>query len=688
MTKKEMYIKLKEASEAYYNSDQLIMSDEEFDKLAKEYEELYGEKFDTRTSLKKNNKKIKVIEVEHKYKNLLGTIDNKFANLEEFKKWITKISEENDNKINGIFISLKYDGNSLSIEYDEKGNCKLALTRGENNKGADLTPLFKDRKLNQEVIDYIETNLGVKYRELAVRYEAIIKYDKFDELNKIKEENNDNSYKNPRTTVTGLMSNSVDGIKYKDYIDLIPLSVESKDFEKYHVNNLEKLELIEKISPNGELFTDQSNAFLIYTETVEDYINEITSFYNKIISKRENLGFMIDGIIIDIMDRDIRSKLGRFATGSPKWQCAIKFPYMQKETTVKDIVFEASPNGSGKITPSVIVEPVIFNGATMQKISLANYKRFKSLKIGVGTKGIVEYRNDTLSYFTKLDIPENDNIKPIPFTNKCPVCNGNVKINKNDKNEETFVYCDNPECSMKIIGKINRYTTSIGIKGIEVSTIEKLYSAGLLENIPDIYKLKFKDVSKVEGLGELSAINIIDAIKENIPNDYDILAGLGITNLGQDTSKLILRKIPFEKLLDMNYIQDKKFKEELILIEGIGPKMAERIPLGLIECNSILNEIVKEIKMYNKTKMVVLDENQKLYKFVTTGDPDTNYFKDRFELKKFLEDKGHKLISAVSKKTDYLITETPNSGTVKNKKAQELNIPIITTKQLMEEILK
>jgi DNA ligase (NAD+) len=391
---------------------------------------------------------------------------------------------------------------------------------------------------------------------------------------------------------------------------------------------------------------------------------------------------MIDGLVIEFIDKEIQDKVGRFATGSPKWSSAVKFPYMEKSTVVEDIVFEASPNGTGKITPSVIFKPVTFIGNEMHKVSLANYKRFKELKLGKGSKITVSYHNDVLSYVTKLDVPDNDKIKPIPFTKTCPACGGEVRIHKNDKGEATFVYCNNDDCYMKTIGKINNLINQLEIKGIDISTLEKIYNAGYLNEVSDIFNLEYKKISKIEGLGSQSAVNIIDSIREIKPNDYDLIAALGIKNLGKDTAKNILSEFTFKQLLDTDYVSSDDFYKKLLSVDGIAKKMATYTQHGLIDNNELLSVMHNNIN-YKSLNREKVDKNDQLI-FVITGETDPNYFSERKEVKEYIESKGHKLTSAISGKTNYLITEDTTSGTKKNREAQSRGIKIITCSQLVD----
>jgi len=659
---KDLKRMLDKACDAYYNSSLPIMSDEEFDQACITYRKLAGEPYNTKTAPRKTDAKTgkKLVDTEHTFENLLCTIDNQFQNLNDFNEWIDDLFDNlNLGKKDEleILVSEKYDGNSICIEYEE-GKCKLAVTRGEDGKGADLTEIFKDEKLLKKPKFYC-----------GIKYEVMLSYANFDKLNKVREENNESTYANPRNTVAGLLSR-LDAPKFREYLTLVPLSIRIQDKE---INRYKELEYIEKLQKKGDIEFNGE----IFEGTREELKNSVKEMYDRYTKSREDLGYMIDGLVIEVMGDEYKQQLGSFAGGSPKWQSKLKFPYMEKTTTVEGIVFEASPNGTGKITPSVIFKPVYFNGAEMHKVSLANYKRFKELGLGKGSKVMIEYRNDVLSYCSKLDDPINDTIEPIPFIDHCPAC-GSTKLRINEN--ETFVYCDNPLCHMKRIGKINNYTNMVGIKGIETSTLTKIVNAGLLETSADLYRLNYKALSRVEGLGSKSAENIIDAIRSNVPNDYDILAGLGIDNLGKDCAKNILSEVSFDSLCDLSYVQSKEFKTKLSNIEGIGPIMSERIPKELVNNNALLNDLLSTVKF----KTVKREKATNQLTFVTTGDPDKRYFEKRDDLKNYIEGKGHKLTGSVSKNTDYLITETPNSGTVKNKKARELGKPIITCEQLID----
>lgn len=649
--------KLDEANKAYYMTAKPIMTDAEYDELERLYQRITGNKYDKGRFIKNSKSNKRLVDTKHTFENLLTTIDNKFQNLDELNEWLDNIYEElnlkSDDELT-LLVTEKYDGNSLCIEYDENGKAVAAPTRGADGKGKNLIDIFKDDKINNPFHKY-----------MGIKYEVMLSYENFNKLNDLKIENNESLYANPRNTVAGILARD-DAYKFRPFLTPVPLSIRVKDTE---INREEEIDEIFEIYPNNEIeFTGEE-----FVGNLKKLKSSIKKMYDEYTVSRETMPYMIDGLVVELTETKYKNKLKYFTNGSPKWQAAVKFPCMQKESTVEDIVFEVSPNGTGKITPSVIFKPVIFNGATMKKVSLANYKRFKELSLAKDDRIQVELRNDVLCYVNKLSGYESTN-DPIPFTKTCPECGSKVIVNK----EETFAYCTNEKCPMKVIGRINHYFDMVGIKGIDVSTIRKIYDANLLNSISDIYKLKYPTISKI--VGDKTAMNIIDAINENEPSDYEVIAGLGIKNLGKDSAKILLSKYTIQNLLDTDLIKSNKFKDSLVELEGIGKTMADYISDGLYENNLDIINIMANVNI----KATNYKKADDMLTFVITGDTDPNYFKDRNAVRDYIESKGHKLTSAISKRTNYLITENTGSGTKKNKDAKSLGVKIITCKELKE----
>ena len=380
---------------------------------------------------------------------------------------------------------------------------------------------------------------------------------------------------------------------------------------------------------------------------------------------------MIDGIVIELIGERYK-KLG-WVNSKPKWSCALKFPYM--EATSKVTGFDFCLGKSGKITPRVWFEPVVFNGATQQKVSLANYDRFQELKLGIGSDVLVSYRNDCLSYVEKLDTENNKTIEPYPFTDKCPLCGGKVEVTDTG----AFAYSANESCPGKVVGRVERYLTKLDIKGIKSATLEKLYENGMLTDIHSLYELDYKKVAKIEGLGEKSAEIMKKSISNKKPYDYELLAGIGVDDLGNTMAKVLCKEYTLDELLKM--VTKKNFKSKISDIAGFSDIMATKLYEGLILYSDELARLIKVTNAKNY-KDTVVKPSGATYTFCITGS--INGWKNRDELKNYLEGLGHKVVNSVTSKTDYLINNDTESTSSKNKKAKELGKSIINESQLKE----
>lgn len=361
---------LEEASRLYYNTSDKLLSDGDFDYIYNRYIALGGKEL----MGAEPEEEAGTVSSSHKYKTLVGSLD-KCQSIEEFRDWLEKVyPNPNTNII--LYVTLKFDGNSVSIEYDKNGNVLKALTRGRDGKGVDLTKVFKNRKINN--------TLGV---ELGIKYEVIIKYSVLDEMN----EKLGTSYKNPRSAISGKLGSN-DSYLFADYYQLEPLWVKPMDYE---LTRDQELEFIQEQFPNS------FNGEYVYCleGDRETIIQQLADLQEEVIGFREELDFMIDGLVIDIPDKDKRTELGYIEGGKtlkPRWATALKFPYMEKESVVTG--FDFTLGDSGKISPRVWFEPVFFNNAEMKKQYLQGYKRFMELGLAIGSKVLVQYRRQVAAY--------------------------------------------------------------------------------------------------------------------------------------------------------------------------------------------------------------------------------------------------------------------------------------------------
>lgn len=634
---------LEKASYDYYNTDEKIMTDEQYDYIR----DLYENNIELLPIGAMPLEGKGTVNVAHTFKNMVGSL-SKVNTIPEFDEWLEKTMINATGGLESpvqIIASLKYDGNSVAIEYKD-GKCIKALTRGRNGLGVDLTHIFKDRTIKDT-------------RYCCVKYEVVVTYDDFDKLT----QDTGLEYKNPRSVTAGILGRD-DAEKFKQYLTIVPLAV-SIDGE-----TLTKKDELEFIKSNCNSKINYLETAKIIKGNKKEVVKGVEKLYKSVIETRSNLNVMIDGIVLEIINPNYK-KLG-YVNTKPKWSVALKFPYMEKTSVVTG--FDFTLGKSQRITPRVWFKPVVFNGATQTKVSLANYKRFMELGLGIGSEILVEYRNECLSYVQKLDSKENKNITPYEFTKECPICKGKVEINKN----KTYAFCSNPKCSGRVVGRVERYLTKLDIKGIKGATLEKLYENDLITDIYSLYNLDYNTVANIEGLGKKSAQGIKKAIESKKPFDYELLGGFGIEDMGNTMSKLLCTKYTINEIIDR--FEEKSFYNELMNIDGFNTITIDKLIDGLKLYSEEMKKVIKVTnpKIYKES----INNSGKKYTFCITGS--VTKWSNRNELKDELELKGHKVSGSVSKNTDYLINNDTESTSGKNKKAKELGIQIINEDQLLQ----
>lgn len=638
---------LKKASDSYYNTETRILTDEMYDKIYKMYLHYGGERI-VGAPAKKGSR---IVEVEHEYNDLVGTLGKKY-NIDEVEEWILKYIKPDQSA--EYVVTYKFDGNSVAESKDDKGVTKIALTRGEDGKGKDLTEYLKvinpGKGINEEI--------GVKY-ELIMTDNDLALFAK--DIGK--------EYKNARNTVSGLLA-KLDGVKYAKYITAVPLWVRNKN---KHMTRAEEIEYIEEKFPNN---LNSTNTWILEGTPCE-IIHDLKNLYKETMDKRNELNYMIDGLVIEFLDEELRERLGYVneKQDEPKYAVALKFPYMEQESEVVDITFSLSDKGTGIITPMCHFKPVYFNNCEQTKQSLQNYKRFKELNLSIGSPVAIQYKGDVLSYIEKID--DGIEREPFKFIENCPLCNGDVEIITNDKHEETFAKCGNPECPSKRKGHILNYCIKMSMKGIGASVIDKLYDNGVITDIASLYSIDENKASKC--IGEKTTKNVIDAINSRKSiYDYELLGSLGIENFGQESAKEIFKTMNMDEFID--YYDNGTLFNKLTNIKNIGDIMAAYVinTMGYMEDTIGFLYDALDVKSYGST----IKKVDKVLTFVVTGK--LTHFKDRKAIKVWLESLGHKVSGSISEKTDYLINNDITSTSGKNKFAKENNIPIITEEQVMK----
>ena len=645
----------------YYDEDNPEISDFEYDMLMLELRNLENQYPDLITSdsltqhvggtVKEGFEKV---EHEVPLQSLQDIFD--FNELYAFDERVRKTleKEENSNKEKVKYIvETKIDGLSVSLEY-KNGIFVRGATRGNGLVGEDITENLKTIK-----------NIPKKIKEpidIIVRGEVFIGKRDFEKMNEEREENEESLFANARNAAAGSLRQLDSSIAAQRPLDIYIFNVQKSDTIEFK-SHIESLRYLEKIGFNV-------NPVKIECNTISEVIKEI----NYIGENRENLSFGIDGAVIKVDDLKQREVLGtNYKT--PKWAIAYKYPPEQKETLLKDIVFQVGRTGA--ITPMAILEPVKVAGSTISKTTLHNEDFIKEKDLRIGDTVVIQKAGDVIPEVVKvIKEKRTGNEKEFEMPKKCPVCGADAVREEG----EAAVRCIGIECPAKQFRNILHFVSreAMNIKGLGDSIIEELLNRGLIRNIADIYKLTLEDLASLKKNGKKFAQNLIDSINESKKNEfYRVINGLGIRHIGVKAAKQLAKKYKnIDELQNASY-------ESLLEIDDMGEIMAQSVYEFFSQAQT--KDLIEKLKKYDinlkAEDITQVDNRFEGMVFVLTGSLE-NY--SRKEAEKIIESYGGKTSSSVSKKTTYVLAG--EDGGSKLTKAQTLGITIISEEEFLNMI--
>lgn len=562
-----------------------------------------------------------------------------------------------------ILVQDKLDGITIVLKY---GNGRLvsAVSRGDGETGENLTH-------NALHFVNIPKVIGFK-QELEVRAEAVLPFKAFEELN------TDGKYSNPRNLVSGslrqLDSGRVKGKGFKAIIfDLV--YAEGKEFEK-------DSEMIKFLDGLGFEMVN-IRAFSLENDEQIDSLLEFIKDYEE--NQRKALPFMIDGLVLKINDLSERERLG-YTSKHPRWACAYKFESLDATTKLTGIT--AQVGKTGQITPVAEFETVNIDNVNISRATLHNYRNIRDKDIRINDTILVKRANDVIPQVVKSisDLRDGSEVV-IEMPGNCPVCGSQTEL------EGENLYCIGVDCSPQLEGKLKHFTSrdAMDIKGMGAKTVERFYQEGLIKSITDIYKLKDKKdiIQSMEGYGEISCNRIIEGIEESKSKKlHNLIYGLSIKNIGRSASKDLAKEFgSLNKMIELSANKE-AFREKLLKVGTFGEIMADNVIHFFNDDKNIqilkeliglgLNTTVEEIDIDSKNNSL----EGKV--FVVTGK--VSHYTNRKELQAHIEELGGRVTGGVTKNTDYLINNDKESVSSKNKKAKELNVPIISEEEFAQLI--
>ena len=628
-------------AKAYYVDDEPIASDEEYDKLARQCLEFENKNPNLINPNSPNRRVGGAILKGFKKANHLSRMwsQEDVFNDKELEDWIKRASKVGENL--EFFCQPKFDGASLNLIY-ENGILKQAITRGDGEVGEDVTQ-------NAMTIQSIPLEIAEKSL-IEIRGEVVIKKSDFEAINIERLKNSESTFANPRNAAAGSLRQLDSSItsKRKLFFNAWGVGQNSLNFEKTS-------QMMDYIFSLGFVKTPM--------QTLVKNIDDIKKLYENMIKKRDTFPMLLDGMVIKIDDITTQQDLG-FTQKFPRWSCAYKFPAVEKTTKLKDIILQVGR--TGVVTPVAIVEPVLIEGANVERATLHNFDEIQRLDLKIGDEIIIIRSGDVIPKITKVLKDRRDgNEKEILKPTICPDCSSELLI------EDIMIKCQNLDCPSRVVNSIIYFASKncLNIDGLGDKIVELLVNEKKIFDILDLYSLKYEDLENLEGFKEKKINNLLNAI-ENSKNSelHRVLTALGIEHIGEVASKSICSKFGLN-LVDISF-------EDLISIDGIGEQMAN----SFLEFFRVNREFVLKLFYILKPKVTIKEEaKDNIFKnktVVVTG----TMSKSRDEIKIFLENLGAKVSSSVSKKTDFLIYGE-DAGS-KYDKAIELGVKILSEDEM------
>lgn len=632
---------LNKANQIYNAGDTEIMSNYEYDQLYDELCELEKNMGVTFSGSPTQQVGYKAVEYLPKEKHSVPMLSlSKTKDVEELKRFVGK---------HKVLLSWKMDGLTVVLTYNN-GELVKAVTRGNGTIGELITN-------NAKTFENIP--LSIPYKgELILRGEAFIKYSDFERIN-ASIGNIDARYKNPRNLCSGSIRQLNSEITASRHVNFYAFTLVKADGVDFHDSHLEQMNWL--VSQGFETVEER-------VTTQEEFGEQMEYFTNQV--KKND--FPSDGLVALYDSISYGEKLGTTAK-FPRNAFAFKWKDNAVETTLRSI--EWSPSRTGLINPVAVFDPVEIEGTIVSRASVHNLSVVKGLKLGIGDT-IAVYKANMIIPQIAENLTQSDSLE-IP--NKCPMCGQPTKIVKDGVAK--VLVCNNEDCRAKLIGKFELFCNrdAMNIQGLSESTLNKLIQKNFLYTLDDLFSLSTYEnrIMTMEGFGKKSWsklwTNIQAAKHVELPN---FLYGLGIPHVGLSNAKVLCQH--FDN--DLNKIRHAT-KSELSQIEGVGDVMATSIV-------NYFNNGGNQLEVDDLLKYVVFKEQQSSSQelggktYVITGK--VIEFKNRNEIKDFIEAHGGKVAGSVSKNTDFLINNDTESTSGKNKKAQELGVPVISEKEFLQ----
>ncbi|WP_281642051.1 NAD-dependent DNA ligase LigA [Hoylesella loescheii] len=635
----------------YYVQNSPTLSDQEFDHLMRELQDLeakHPEVYDPNSPTQRVGSDLSTgfTQVRHRYPML--SLANTY-NEQEVANWYENVRKDLDGQPFEVCCELKYDGLSISLTY-EQGRLVRAVTRGDGEQGDDVTANVRTIRAIPLVLP------GTGYPdEFEIRGEILMPWKVFEQLNAEREKAEEPLFANPRNAASGTLKS------------LDPKLVAKRKLDAYLYYLLG-----DNVPSDGHyenLKTAEAWGFKV-SEGIRkaNSLEQIYEFINHWDTARHDLPVATDGIVLKVNSLRQQQQLG-FTAKSPRWAIAYKFKAERVCTRLNEVTFQVGRTGA--VTPVANMEPVLLAGTTVKRATLNNEDFIRSLDLHIGDNVFVEKGGEIIPKIVGVDVSHRSpNLQPVHFISNCPECGSSLVRYAG----EAAYYCPNDTgCPPQIKGRIEHFIArkAMNIDSIGPETIDDYFRKGIVRNVADLYEIRTEQING-DGTRQKSAQKIVKGIQDSVSTPFErVLFALGIRFVGETTAKLLAKHF---KSIDALMTAT---PEQLVEVEGVGTVIAESV-VRFFHDEVNLN-IIERLRQHGLQMALSADQQQiasdKLAgkNIVISGVFERH---SRDEYKAMIESNGGKNVSSISNKTSFILAGA-NMGPSKMQKAQQLGIEMI-----------
>ena len=642
---------IRKHEELYYVNDNPEISDAEYDALISKLQRLESEHPelvtpDSPTQRVGGRPAEGFPEVVHRRPML--SLDNTY-NIEELVAFDQRCQRLAEGRPLQYVCELKIDGVSISLHYADQVLVR-GVTRGDGRIGEEVTQ--NARTIRSVPLRLRQNQVGP---EVEVRGEVFIPRKVFDRTNTEREEQGESRFANPRNAAAGTLRQLDSRSVAKRGLDMFAYDLLTGD-RKPFATHWEALNWLEaagfRVNPHRQLCSS---------------IDEVIDFCNRMETQRDDLDYEIDGLVVKVNSTSLQDEFGATAK-APRWAVAYKYPARQATTKVIKIVVQVGRTGA--LTPVANLEPVLLAGTTVSRATLHNADEVKRLGVREGDWVLIEKGGEVIPKVLKvIESKRTGDEKPFRMPRKCPVCGGEISKVEG----EVVSRCVAADCPAQLKGRVIHFASrrAMRIEGLGESLVDQLVDKKMLGDFGDLYKLTLDEVAGLERMAKKSAANLLAQIEASKTRDLpQLVYALGIRHVGDRTAGILARHFGSLEAIA------KATVEQLDDIPEIGLTVAQSVRAwfddpGNAELCERLHAAGVKTQIERQTAKT-LDEKFANKQFVLTG---TLSAFTRDEAKAQIEARGGRVMSSVSKKTDYVVSGEEAGS--KLDKAQELGLPVL-----------